>query len=72
MEGRWDCWGVPTGLCVDGGRWGGRLHLHEKQTPINTRASEKNGLIFFQFQIQHIPKLPKLLVSEFPRSKLKR
>lgn len=25
--GRWDCWGVPISLYVDGGHWGGRLHL---------------------------------------------
>lgn len=28
MTGRWDCWVVPTSLCVDGGHWGGRLHLN--------------------------------------------
>lgn len=46
MVGRWDCWEVPTGLCVDGGRWGGRLHLHNKETSFNTSASEKTGLMF--------------------------
>lgn len=30
--GQLDCWGVPTGLCVDGGHWGGRLHLNNKKT----------------------------------------
>lgn len=27
MTDRWDYWGVPTSPCVDGGHWGGRLHL---------------------------------------------
>lgn len=44
--GRWDCWAVLTGLCVDGARWGGRLHLHKKQTSFHNGASAKSGLKF--------------------------
>lgn len=35
--GRWDCWAVLTGLCVDGARWGGRLHLYKETDIISQR-----------------------------------
>lgn len=38
-KGQWDCWGVPTNLCVDGGHWGGRLHL-ERKIKENTNAND--------------------------------
>lgn len=58
MGGRWGCWEVPTGLCDDGGRWGGRLHLHKNDPSFNT--SEKTGReLKIKLQKQLIPKIGK-------------
>lgn len=42
MIGQLDCWEVLTGLCVDGGRRGGRLHLNNKHE-LNRIRSQKLG-----------------------------
>lgn len=42
MISQLDCWEVLTGLCVDGGRRGGRLHLNNKHE-LNGIRSQKLG-----------------------------
>lgn len=45
MTGRWDCWEVPTSLCVDGGHSGGRLHLDNPKHGIQLLKCVRQHLI---------------------------